>query len=200
MFKISPKLRIRPAGHLLAILAALVLVVALCGSALASQRPKAADVSPYSVTLTGNGAPNIIQIDYDGTQYTITANGSLAPAKTCVNPTGSQNELDCPAADINGFQVDAGGGNDTVTVGKSVPVSTILNGGAGLDDLVGGHNTDRISGGNGDDKLVGRMGPDQLLGGAGNDTLIGGSGKDTLVGGPGVDILRGGPDRDVEHQ
>lgn len=154
----------------------------------------------YSLVLSGGAGPNVISIDYDGSEYTIEANGTLTAVRTCVNPPGNPAALTCPAADINGFQVDAKGGNDTVTVGKAVPVATILNGGPGLDDLIGGANTDRLNGGTGDDRLIGRMGPDQLYGGAGNDELVGGAGKDVLRGGPGSDVMRGGPDRDDQLQ
>ncbi len=177
-------------------------VLALAGSALAAapHTAKGSATKPYSLVLSGGGGPNEITIDYDGTEYTITANGSLTAVRTCVNPSGAEDTLVCPSADINGFQVNSGGGNDTVTVGKSVTVPTILNGGPGLDDLIGGAGTNRINGGTGDDRLVGRMGPDQLYGGPGDDTLVGGAGKDVLRGGPGADVLRGGPGRDSEQQ
>lgn len=178
-------------------------VLAVSGSALAANphsTRKGDSTKPYSLVLSGGGGPNEISIDYDGTEYTITANGTLSAVRTCVNPSGAADALVCPSADINGFQVNAGGGNDTVTVAKSVPVPTILNGGPGLDDLIGGAGTNRINGGTGDDRLVGRKGPDQLYGGPGDDTLVGGAGKDVLRGGPGTDILRGGPGRDDERQ
>ncbi len=181
--------------------AALILSVAACSPALGVERPRpGASDSAYTLALNGGRGPNVIRIDYVGSQFRIRANGTLAPARTCVNPPDNPTELDCPAADINGFQVMARGGNDTIRVGRSVRVPTILNGGPGLDDLVGGATTDRIFGGTGDDRLIGRRGPDQLLGGPGNDTLLGGAGKDVLRGGPGLDILWGGPQRDVETQ
>jgi len=157
----------------------------------------------YSLLLLGGDGANDISIDFapgDKTKYLVTANGTLPPVKTCTNPPGKTDELECPVADISGFTVRTNGGNDTVTVGKTVPVSTILGGGAGLDDLIGGANTDRISGGPDGDKLVGRMGADQLFGGKGEDLLIGGAGKDVLRGGPDADVLRGGPGRDDVRQ
>jgi Ca2+-binding RTX toxin-like protein len=158
---------------------------------------------PYSLLLRGGDGPNDIAVDFapsDKTKYLIAANGTLPPVATCTNPPGKTTELECPVADISGFTVRTRGGNDTVTVGKTVPVSTILNGGLGLDDLIGGANTDGISGGDGDDKLVGRMGADQLFGGKGEDLLVGGAGKDVLRGGPGTDVLRDGPGRDDVRQ
>lgn len=204
MLKRSRKLRILPAARLPALARALTAVLCLAAlssavvPALGSARPAEGTTEPYSLTLKGSDGPNVIDIAYDGTQYVITANGTLKPARTCVNPGGILTELDCPAADISGLQVIARGGNDTVTVGKSVPIATILSGGPGLDDLIGGANTDKLQGGDGDDRLVGRMGPDQLYGGPGEDDIFGGAGKDVLRGGPGIDILHGGPGRDDE--
>ena len=182
----------------------LLVLAAIAAAALVPAVHSAAGTTQtYSLLLVGSDGPNDITIDFapgDRTTYLVTANGTLPPVRTCTNPPGKTDELECPVADISGFTVRAHGGNDTVTVGREVPVSTILHGGAGLDDLIGGANTDRIAGGVGDDKLVGRRGADQLFGGMGEDLLIGGAGKDVLRGGPGVDVLRGGPGRDDIRQ
>lgn len=182
---------------------ALLAVVAVSGSASGADRPRpGSSPAQYTLALKGGAGPNVISIDYDGSRsrYVITANGSLPPARTCVNPADDPNELDCPASDINGFQVAAGRGNDTVTVGRTVRVPTILAGGPGLDDLIGGASTDRLIGGAGQDTLIGRNGPDQLFGGAQSDVLYGGRGNDVLRGGTGLDVLYGGPGRDIERQ
>jgi Ca2+-binding RTX toxin-like protein len=157
----------------------------------------------YALVLLGGDGPNDITIDFapgDKTKYLVTANGTLPPVRTCTNPPGRTDQLECPAADISGFTVRTNGGNDSVVVGRTVPVSTIMSGGPGLDDLIGGANTDRLSGGADGDKLVGRRGADQLFGGRGEDLLIGGAGKDVLRGGPDADVLRGGPGRDDVRQ
>jgi Ca2+-binding RTX toxin-like protein len=157
---------------------------------------------PYTLILRGGDGPNEITVGLDGEtdEYVIRANGTIGPAETCYNPPGHTNELRCPREDLVGLTVRAGGGNDTIIVKGSVPISTILNGGAGLDDLVGGANTDRIVGGDDDDLLIGRTGSDFLYGGLGDDELRGGGGKDLLRGGAGKDVLRGGPGRDDERQ
>jgi Ca2+-binding RTX toxin-like protein len=178
----------------------ILILAALGAAALVPGANSAASPSQtFSLLLKGGDAPNVITIDFapgDRTKFLITANGALTPVETCINPPGEADQLQCPVADISGFTVRTNGGSDTVTVGKMVPVSTILNGGSGLDDLIGSANTDRLVGGAGDDKLVGRMGADQLFGGEGEDLLIGGAGKDVLRGGPGLDVLHGGPGRD----
>ncbi len=103
-------------------------------------------------------------------------------------------------ATLRGIIINAGKGDDTVTVntayaaGKSVHVT--INGGDGNDTLTGGDEADTINGGNGDDILNGGGGNDILSGGSGNDTLNGGDGNDTLKGGDGNDTLDGGEGND----
>jgi Ca2+-binding RTX toxin-like protein len=77
-----------------------------------------------------------------------------------------------PLAKVKSLRVNAGAGNDRVTVAANLPAAT-LNGGDGNDTLTGGSRNDTLNGNNGNDSL---------LGGAGNDTLIGGPGNDTLSG------------------
>ena len=156
----------------------------------------------YTLVLRGADGPNEITISLDGIaeEYVIRANGTIGPTETCSNPPGEPNELRCPKADIVGFTVRAAGGNDDIIVKDSVPVSTILNGGAGLDDLAGGSNTDKLVGGDDNDVLAGRGGSDFLYGNRGRDVLRGGAGKDLLRGGPGRDALLGGPGRDDVRQ
>ena len=76
--------------------------------------------------------------------------------------------------------VQAGNGNDAVTVAAELAVSAILYGGSG---------DDRLAGGAGDDHLYGGLGSNDLHGGGGNDVLvtIGGRAADVLTGGAGDD-------------
>jgi Ca2+-binding RTX toxin-like protein len=175
--------------------------LALTALALAPGAP-AVSGGPYTLILKGADGPNEITVSLDGLadEYVIRANGTIGPTETCSNPPGDPNELRCPREDLVGLTVRAGGGNDDIVVKDSVQISTILNGGAGLDDLYGGSNTDRLVGGDDDDVLVGRGGSDFLYGNEGRDDLRGGAGKDLLRGGPGADLLRGGPGRDDERQ
>jgi Ca2+-binding RTX toxin-like protein len=148
-----------------------------------------------NVLLTGDMEANSISIALspDGHSYTI---DSIAPLEVggsvCANPQGNPNEIVCEASTIAGFEVNAGGGDDSVVVAREVPVPVTLRGGPGNDRLVGGAGDDKLIGGAGDDVLVGRAGADWLYGGLGDDKLIGCSGDDLLRGGPGHNIYLGG--------
>jgi Ca2+-binding RTX toxin-like protein len=165
-----------------------------------------ATASAFTLVLTGGNGPNDVTVSFEAAEYVIRANGEVPPPNPaevpndCYNPPGNPNEMRCPERDLHGLVVRGRGGNDTINVRRSVEISVILNGGAGLDDLAGGSNTDKLTGGEGDDRLFGRGGADFLYGGAGNDELFGGAGKDLLRGGPGRDELFGGRGRDDTQQ
>src|SRR5262249_43035620 len=72
---------------------------------------------------------------------------------------------------VDRIDVNAGAGNDTVTVDPRITLPTQLGGGPGNDRLQGG------------------SAPNVLLGGGGHDTLIGNRSRDTLDGGPGQDSV-----------
>jgi len=104
-----------------------------------------------------------------------------------------------PGADIRRISVDAGAGDDSVTI--SVGIISTVTGARGNDTIVGAGKGDHLSGsagddvvlgGGGDDRLDGIDGRDHLEGGAGNDSLSGGKGHDTLMGNDGDDVLNGG--------
>jgi Ca2+-binding RTX toxin-like protein len=176
----------------------LCLAIAVLAATLAPALAQGAGASSFALTITGGDGPNELRINLtlDRSQYAIRANGAIGEVAGCTNPADDPNELDCPASRINGFIVKTRGGNDSVSFGATVPVSVILDGGDGFDDLIGGANTDKLVGGGGSDKLVGRRGSDFLYGGAGKDDLFGGPANDVLRGGAGLDRLFGGPGRD----
>jgi inhibitor of cysteine peptidase len=109
---------------------------------------------------------------------------------------------------VKSIIVNAGDGNDTVTVQLPDSLSRIvvtINGGAGDDTLNAGSNRGILHGGDGDDtlngsasgdELYGELGDDVLNGNGGDDILQGGEGEDTLIGGMGADDLRGGAGKD----
>ena len=107
----------------------------------------------------------------------------------CAHPEGQPNELVCAAPLIGGFEVNAGGGDDRVSVAKSG-----LDPGDDARRRRQRHPDRRLSG---PDKLIGGDGDDRLIGGRGDDMLYGGEGKDVLIGGPGDDVLRGGYGEDT---
>jgi Ca2+-binding RTX toxin-like protein len=93
-------------------------------------------------------------------------------------PAGS-GTVTCAAAGTNRAAVDAGSGDDSVTMNAVAPSPSF------------------IRGENGNDTLTGGAGPDNIFGGAGNDNLAGGAGDDNLFGGPGSDQLLGEAGNDV---
>ncbi len=173
-----------------------ILLIAV--AVLATQVPVQAHAAtaPVDVLLAGGPEANTININLspDGRDYVISSAGVLeVGGSICVNPPGNPDELTCQAPEVAGFEVNAGGGDDTVTVGAEVPLGVTLRGGPGNDELVGGAGPDKLIGGSGNDRLIGRGGADSLYGGSGEDILIGGPGNDSLRGGPGLDTLIGGP-------
>jgi hypothetical protein len=92
-------------------------------------------------------------------------------------------------ATVTAIDIDARGGNDTVTIASTIATSTTIRGGAGNDKLYGGSGNDTLIGGDGHDYLFGLMGDDTLDGGDGDDWLYGGAGLDTLDGGSGTNQL-----------
>jgi len=71
----------------------------------------------------------------------------------------NQDDVVDASVTTQGVNVDAGGGNDTVT------------GGAGADSLSGGDGQDTITGGAGEDTIAGGAGADNITGGSGGDFL-----------------------------
>ncbi|MDO5297144.1 MAG: CHAP domain-containing protein [bacterium] len=102
--------------------------------------------------------------------------------------------------------INAGKGNDIITVDANVTVGMHIMGGNGDDYIQGGGGNDVIYGGKGNDTIYGLSGNDTIYGGAdndyidggrGNDAIYGGKGNDNLVGGKGDDKLYGGLDDDL---
>ena len=173
-----------------AILTAMTVLVAWA----AVVAPAAAEPQ-LNMLLAGDSEANTIGITLsaDGRSYVI---DSVVPLEVggsvCAHPEGQPNELVCSAPAIGGFEVNAGAGDDSVTVAAEVLVPVTLRAGPGRDRLVGGSGPDKLVGGPGDDVIFGRGGADSLFGGPGDDHLAGGGGDDLLHGDSGEDILLGG--------
>jgi Ca2+-binding RTX toxin-like protein len=104
-------------------------------------------------------------------------------------------------ANFTSIRVDAGAGDDTVTVGSTehgtgsgintafdtvVSKPATLNGEADNDTIYGTDQADMIDGGSGNDWLFGAAGNDTVYGRVGNDKVFGESANDVLWGdGPG---------------
>ncbi len=172
-------------------------------AALAAPFARASTNTSYTVVLAGGVEQSRIRIwlSPDGRNYVI---DSVVPlevgGEVCENAAESPNELVCKAPLVAGFDVNAGPGDDSVTVSRGVAIPVTVRGGPGNDTMIGGGGPDKLSGGAGDDHLYGRVGDDLLLGGDGNDTLYGGSGDDILHGGLGTDTLGGGPGENSVRQ
>jgi len=171
------------------------LLIAITVLVAVSATPAHAAERSLNLLLAGGPEDNSIEIalSADGRSFVI---DSIAPLEVgggvCSHPEGKANEIVCEAAAIAGFEVNVNGGDDSVVIGKTVPVPVTLRGGPGDDKLVGGAGNDRLLGGADDDVLVGRAGNDWLAGSTGDDKLVGGSGDDKLLGGPGTNALFGG--------
>ena len=100
-------------------------------------------------------------------------------------------------AEIHKVKVNAGAGDDIVTLDSSVTAPAAINGGAGNDDLTAGGGDDSLLGGSGNDTLTGGAGDDSLAGGAGDDHCISGSGPSTIDAGRGNDHVQFNPSAGV---
>jgi Ca2+-binding RTX toxin-like protein len=180
----------------------LIVVLAACAAPLAHAETSSEPPTKFTIVLAGGSAENMMHIwlTPDGYEYVI---DSVVPLEVggavCQNASGNPNELVCDAPLVAGFEVNAGPGDDAVSVAASVEVPTTLRGGPGDDVLQGGDAADKLVGGVGDDTLTGRAGNDAIFGGPGKDVLNGGPGNDVLWGGPGKDVIHPGAGRDSVH-
>ena len=171
-----------------------ILIATMLLAAQAATVARAAEPS-ITVLLAGGAEANTISISLsaDGRTYTIESGSPLeVGGSVCWHPEANPNELVCEAQQIASFEVNAGAGDDWVSVAPGVSVPTTLRGGPGDDRLIGGSGDDKLIGGSGDYFLNGHAGSDSLFGGPGDDKLIGGSGNDLLRGEAGEDVLIGG--------
>lgn len=180
-----------------AILIATMVLAAATATSAPAAKPQ------LTVLLAGGPESNKIAIALapDGRSYAI---DSIVPldvgGSVCWHPEEQLNQLLCDAASIDGFEVNAGGGDDFVAVATQVQAPVTLRGGPGRDRLLGGGGADKLVGGPDEDVLLGRGGSDSLFGGPGRDLLFGGSGDDLLHGDVGEDVLRGHAGSNTEVQ
>jgi Ca2+-binding RTX toxin-like protein len=193
----------RVTGLVFVVAIAAAVCLAAVSAAVASPTHRLAyAVAEHSVNLVLAGSPGddriTIELSADGRSYEIESATPLeAGSSVCSHPDKRPEALLCEATPIAGFEINPGAGDDTVTLGHTVPVPATIRGGEGNDTLTGGAANDKLIGGPGNDELNGRAGNDLLIGGAGNDTLIGGPGDDILRGGPGANIDVGGPGKNI---
>lgn len=172
------------------ILTALILVAAMPAA------PARAETGPLILLVAGNDVNNAFNVSLspDGRSYSVLSTLALeVGGSICSHPEQIPTELECRATAIAGFEVNTGGGSDSVVFSSDIPVPVTVRGGGGNDRLSGGGAADKIIGGAGEDRLMGRRGDDWIEGGPGVDRLMGGQGDDQLRGGPDEDKLIGGP-------
>jgi Ca2+-binding RTX toxin-like protein len=144
------------------------------------------------LTVTGTDGNDLISVraakNGDGAAiYVVTENVKPAKGEDWADPTVSTFlQSDVTA----GIVVNAGAGNDRVSIGGSkrggaITASATLNGGDGNDELNGGGGADVINGDAGNDRISGGAGADKLNGGAGNDRIDArdGAATDVIDGG-----------------
>jgi Ca2+-binding RTX toxin-like protein len=100
---------------------------------------------------------------------------------------------------ITAVRVEAGGGNDDVSLGSISGAAGYPQGFSGVSlpaRVLGGGGNDMLRAGAGDDEIVGGAGDDMLYGQGGNDSIDGADGADYLTGGEGDDTLSGAEGND----
>jgi uncharacterized protein YkwD len=109
------------------------------------------------LTVYGDGANNAIVFNQANGQYTI----------------GGVTQTYAVSA-VRAVTIDAGDGNDTITVGSAVTGNLLV---------FGGNGNDTITAGGGNEQIYGGMGNDVInAAGAGNYTIYGGAGSNTIIG------------------
>jgi len=171
------------------------LVTALAATTAVTAVPAQAAVASASIndltaTLNLDGAADNVTISVSGGLLVHgQTTGGLASGKDW--DSGTDGEQTVPADGTRTVIVNAGDGNDIVTVlAKDTEVASVgLNGGNDDDVLTGADSNDTLNGDAGNDRLVGAKGVDVMNGGAGNDTGVwnNGDNSDTINGDAGND-------------
>lgn len=148
-------------------------------------------VAGVSATLSGG----ILTIAGDGAGNTV--NVSLNGAGNYHVVIGTQVDQVFAFGSVNSILIQAGAGDDVITIANGVAIPAEVHGGDGNDVILAGGGDDMLFGEDGNDILTGNSGNDVIIGGTGNDILSGGNGRDILVGGLGSDIITGDNGDDI---
>ena len=123
------------------------------------------------LTIVGSGGAHTIEFEVAGKSFLLHQNGVVKSFNT---------------SEVKRMRIFAGGGDDTVILGKKLSIAASIEGGSGNDLIGGGAGDDSILGQGGNDTIVGTVGFDYLDAGPGDDeitardaTVHGGSGTDT---------------------
>ena len=104
----------------------------------------------------------------DGTVTTGVETLQITPRVVVDVPNPEEDNTIDQSAETDPQQIEAAGGDDTITGGAG---SDAIDGGAGDDIIDGGAGNDTITGGDGNDTITGGPGDDQIDGGAGDDDI-----------------------------
>jgi Ca2+-binding RTX toxin-like protein len=164
----------------------------LVAAATAAAALVAFPAAASAATTTVNAANSTITVAGDATSENIV----IADAGGFITVDGAATTA--PADNTFNLTVNAGDGNDTVSVNTTQLASVTVNGDAGTDTLNGSPENDVLNGGSENDTLSGGAGNDRLTGNTQSDTFNGDAGNDVMVwnNGDGNDVMNGGANTD----
>ena len=130
--------------------------------------------------MVSNNLANLINIQ-------VLDAGDLTLTQNIVLGTSGNDTLNFAAMTVNGFILDGGAGNDSIT---GTAGNDAMRGGAGNDTLIGGNGNDALDGGAGADLLNGGLGDDVYLLASrlqgDNDQITDAGGADRVYFGAGI--------------
>ena len=176
--------------------AAVAVASVTTGSAYAGGRAYPGTRAAKQAAVTGKIQNGTLTVTGTPAADTLTLGLRSGDPNTLVVESGSQQVLAFDRSQFDKIDVQAGGGNDTVSIDESNGVftdteSTTLEGQDGNDTLLGGSGAEILEGGNGNDFADGNRGADVAFLGNGNDTFQWdpGDGSDVVEGQQGNDTM-----------
>jgi Ca2+-binding RTX toxin-like protein len=176
--------------------AAVAVASVTTGSAYAGGRAYPGARAAKQAVVTGKIQNGMLTVTGTPAADTLTLGLRSGDPNTLVVDSGSQQVLAFDRSQFDKIDVQAGGGNDTVSIDESNGVftdteSTTLEGQDGNDTLRGGSGAEILEGGNGNDFADGNRGADVAFLGNGNDTFQWdpGDGSDVVEGQQGNDTM-----------
>ncbi|NEC86452.1 calcium-binding protein [Streptomyces sp. SID12501] len=176
-------------------------------------RPDSADLTKVSCTNSHEYGGSGLRMDLGDGNDTITYNNTTGQTGYQASiELGSGNDRATDIGSADGNYIQAGKGDDNVTVGSDAIVEaqdgndtvhvgdrSIVTGQKGVDRLYADGVDSKADGGTGNDFIYGSAGHQVLTGGIdkGNDTIRGGAGDDWISGDPGNDVLYGNSGNDT---
>jgi Ca2+-binding RTX toxin-like protein len=153
------------------------------------------NVTPVATGVSATLSGGILTIAGDGAGNTV--NVSLNGAGNYHVVIGTQVDQVFAFGAVHNILIQAGAGDDVITIASGVSIPAEVHGGDGNDIIQAGGGDDMLFGEDGNDILTGGSGNDVIIGGEGGDVLSGGNGRDILVGGLGPDIITGDNGDDI---